>query len=111
MTKKPINKVLAESLVYYMQQKGFLSQKALADRCGLSQTAISNYLNPNQRQTSKSGKEPSAKLTEVMRLADALSVEIWELLRDATPEKRRFYAEIERSYRKLTERQPIKTNT
>lgn len=75
-----------------------LTQKALAERSGVGQTTVSLYLNPQRRQPGKSGKVPSAKLSEVESLAGALDVEIWELLRDFTPEQRTAYKHIEAAF-------------
>ncbi|WP_087864368.1 helix-turn-helix domain-containing protein [Comamonas thiooxydans] len=53
---------------------------ALAQKSGVAQTTISNYLNPGRRGTGKSGKAASAKLTELELLAEALGVEAWTLI-------------------------------
>lgn len=94
MEAKPINDVLAENLAYFMAERG-LSQAALAKAADMGQTTVSLYLNPGNRQRGKSGKEPSAKLAEVQRLASALGVEPWELLRPATAAQRDLYRSIE----------------
>lgn len=101
---KSINEVLAENLEYFRKLRGFKSQKALGDKAGLSQTAIGYYLHPERRSKGKSGREASAKLAEVEQLARALSVEIWELLRDMSPSEREFYGHVEDAYRKLRRR-------
>lgn len=80
MGKKPINDVLAENLAYYMHEKK-LTQSSLAKLSGVGQTTISLYLRPDARQPSASGKLPSAKLSEVESLAEALGVNVWELVR------------------------------
>ena len=94
MERKPINDVLAENLAYFMRERG-LSQAALAKTADMGQTTVSLYLNPGNRQPGKSGKAPSAKLAEVQRLAGALGVEVWELLRPATVAQRDLYRSIE----------------
>lgn len=100
---KSINIVLAENLEHFMRKRNIDSQQALAEKSGVAQRTISNYLNPDRRQVSKSGKEPSAKLTEVEQIARALDVEVWDLLRDLSPSERELYANIEAAYRKLVE--------
>ena len=52
----------------------------LAKLCGVGQTTISLYLNPERRNLGCEGKAGSAKLTEVERLATALGLEPWVLL-------------------------------
>lgn len=100
---KTVNEVLAENIRAEMNRAKIASQPALAKLSGVAQTTISNYLNPNQRLTSKSGKAPSAKLTEVEQIAAALGVPVWKLLRSMTPKEREFYDRIERAYKQLLE--------
>jgi transcriptional regulator with XRE-family HTH domain len=100
-----INKVLAESLAHFMAKKGW-TQVDLAGASSVSQRSISNYLNPDQRDPTASGKEASAKLAEVSLLAKALGVEAWELIRPMTPSEREFYKKIERAYRDLMAESP-----
>jgi transcriptional regulator with XRE-family HTH domain len=101
MARKPINAVLADNLAYFMQAKGF-NQSSLGRKSKVAQRTIGNYLNPDLRQANpKTGKAPSAKLTEVEAIADALEVEVWELLRPLTPAERQFYAQIEESFQRL----------
>lgn len=101
MAQKPINQVLAENLAYFMKARGIATQPALAKKSGVAQRTISNYLRPEIRQSSKSGKPPSAKLTELEKIAEALEVGVWDLLRDMDPSERAFYAQIEEAYTKL----------
>lgn len=92
-----INRVLARNLSYWMGEAK-LSQTALAAKAGVSQKTISNYLNPDQRVEGSKGKEPSAKLTELAQIADALGIGTWQLLRQMSAAERQFYAQIESSY-------------
>jgi transcriptional regulator with XRE-family HTH domain len=80
MQRKPINAVLAENLAHFMREKQ-LTQSALARLTGMGQTTVSLYLRPEARQPSATGKIPSAKLSEVESLANALGVSVWELVR------------------------------
>jgi hypothetical protein len=82
MRKRPINQVLAGNLAHYMRLREFASQPALAAASHVAQRTISNYLRPDLRQESKSGKEPSAKLTELEKIASALKIDVWQLLVD-----------------------------
>lgn len=104
-TGKSINQVVAENLAHWMEQAGFTSQQALADKSGVSQRTIANYLKPGLRDDTSSGKEPSAKVTELQKLADALHIEVWQLMRAMTPQEREFYAHIEEAYKRLAHRQ------
>lgn len=101
---KSINQVVAENLAHWMEQAGFTSQQALADKSGVAQRTIANYLKPTLRDDTSSGKEPSAKVTELAKLATALHIEVWQLLREMTPQEREFYAQIEEAYKRLTHR-------
>lgn len=106
MGKLPINEVLAANLAHFMKKRGH-TQVSLAKKSGLAQRTIGNCLKPKLRATeSKSGKAPSAKLTEVQMLATALGVEVWELLRPITPAERDFYKQVEESFTKLRNMAP-----
>lgn len=98
--EKPINDVLADNLAYFMSLKN-MNQVQLAAASGVSQTAIGFYLRPGRRQPSKSGKSPSAKVTELAQIAHALDIKSWQLLQDMTPRERAFYAKVEEAYRAL----------
>ena len=100
MLKPPINVVLAQNLAHFMSEKK-LTQMSLSIKTGVAQSSISNYLNPGRRSASKSGKAPSAKLSEVELIAVALGVEAWELLRFISPSERDFYMHVEQAYRSL----------
>ncbi|WP_417285333.1 helix-turn-helix domain-containing protein [Comamonas sp.] len=101
MSASPLNQALAVNLAYHMERKG-LKQMALAKKCGVAQTTISNYLNPERRKLGKDGKAGSAKLTEVEMLAAALDVEPWELLRPMDGRQREVYEKIEAAYKALS---------
>lgn len=107
MYMSPLNQALADNLAHLMEKKG-LKQMALAKKCGVGQTTISLYLNPERRKPGKDGKAGSAKLTEVEMLATALDVEPWELLRPMSGIQRDVYEHIEAAYKAL---QPIAAST
>ncbi len=96
--QKSINQVVADNLHHWMKQRGIRSQMDLANKSGVSQRTVANYLKPQLRQSSSSGKEPSAKLIELEKLANALDVEVWQLLRQLTPEEWNVYHSIEASF-------------
>lgn len=110
MSASPLNQALANNLAYHMERKG-LKQMALARKCGVAQTTISNYLNPDRRKPGKDGKPGSAKLTEVEMLASALDVEPWELLRPMDGLQREVYEKIEAAYRVLSSTPAASPNT
>ena len=97
---KSINVVVAENLAYWMEQAE-LKQAALAERAGVSQKTISNYLNPEQRSGGSTGKEPSAKLAELDKIAKALAIEVWQLTRQMSESERAMYEAIEKAYRDM----------
>lgn len=76
---KSINTIFAENLRQRMDAGGW-SQATLAKKTGVAQTSISNYLSPERRAAGAKGKEPSAKLTEMAMIAEALTVSPWEML-------------------------------
>lgn len=101
MKKTPINNVLARNLAHFMNERG-LTQAVLSEKSDVAQTTISLYLHPDRRQPGKTGKLPSAKLSEVESLAKALDLGVWELLRDLSPVQRQAYEQIEAAFRKLS---------
>lgn len=101
MTAKSINEVLATNLAHFMKQRGIKSQPELAKLSGVSQRTISNYLNPDLREQGISGKQPSAKLTEVDKIAKSMNIEAWDLLRDLSDTEREMYERIEAAYKHL----------
>lgn len=100
VSKTPINQILAENLAHFMEERG-LNQVSLGRRCGIAQRSISNYLNPDARAVGKSGKAPSAKLSEVELIADGLGIEAWQLLRKMSDSERALYLRVEEAFRGL----------
>lgn len=77
---KSLNQVLGEVLTAEMKRRQ-LSANALGARAGLAPNTIGNYMRGSQEVGVK-GKERSAKLAEVERLAQALGVSPLLLLTD-----------------------------
>jgi transcriptional regulator with XRE-family HTH domain len=100
MQEKSINHVVAANLLRWMGEAD-VTQSALAEKAGVSQKTISNYLNPGQRDEGTSGKQPSAKLTELDRIAKALHIEVWQLTRQMSIIERKMYEAIEIAYENL----------
>lgn len=106
-SRKSINEVIAENLAACMaQHKSLRTQAALAKESGLAQTTVSIYLDPARRKRSKSGKEPSAKVAELARMAEALGVQPWTLLREMSERERRYYRRTEEAYLELVGSDP-----
>jgi transcriptional regulator with XRE-family HTH domain len=87
MADSRIVNVFAQCLRYHMTTLN-ITQAELAKRSGIGQTTISLYLRPRARGDTVSGKAGSPTLANVEALADALGVEVWELLRMVTPAER-----------------------
>lgn len=81
MTRKSLNQSLALNLERIMRARN-LSARQLAQMTGLAPNTIGNYLKASGDQFTSTGKERSAKLTEVQRLADALNLDPLHLLFD-----------------------------
>ena len=84
--QKPINTVVAEALDFFMGTAW--TNVSLGIAADVAESTIRNYLKPENRTTGKTGKEPSAKLTELAKLAAALGVQVSDLVTDATDEER-----------------------
>ena len=86
MPKKSANQILAENLQRLMREQSF-SNLALGKKAGIAPNTIANYLDTSPQVTS-TGKERSAKLAEVERLADALGVTLIDLLTEGAERSR-----------------------
>jgi hypothetical protein len=86
MEEPRINQVLAEALAFYMRRHW--TNVSLAKASGVAEGTIRNYLSPEKRAAGKSGKHPSAKLTELAQIADAMGLRVEDLVRDATDAER-----------------------
>lgn len=109
--KKPLNQVLAENLHHFMALRpDSNTQPKLAKRSGVSQRTIGNYLRPELRAPTNTGKAPSAKLSEIELLAKALEVDAWELLRPMSAEDRVIYRKIEEAFSEIRRMRPDPTS-
>lgn len=84
MATKTLNQTLGENLKALMDDRG-LSANVLGKRAGLAPNTVGNYLKAGLRDPDTmptTGKERSAKLTEVEMLARALGVSPLSLLTD-----------------------------
>jgi len=81
MEKVPAIRILADNLAAEMVRKyGKVNQTALARDSGIAQTSIGITLNPERRMPLSSGREPSPGLSQIERVANALGIEVCELL-------------------------------
>lgn len=85
--KKPANQILSEALEYFMNP--YWSNVSLAQASGVAEGTIRNYRTPEKRGQGKSGKEPSAKVTELEAIANAMGLLIIDLLEDMSVDKRK----------------------
>lgn len=88
MASRDVNTVVAQNLAFHMKERKE-TQSSLARKSGVGQTTIGVYLDPDRRKLSATGKMPSAKISELALLADALEIHVWELLIDAPEQSRR----------------------
>jgi transcriptional regulator with XRE-family HTH domain len=95
----PLAVVVAQNLAELMIEKK-LKQVALAEKAGVSQKTISNFLSPTQRTGSSSGKAPSGTLTNLEKIARALDVRPWLLTRPSDAMYRQLVDLAEQAYEK-----------
>jgi transcriptional regulator with XRE-family HTH domain len=81
---------VAVNLRLFMLEKGF-SESALAKASQVSQRTINNYLR----------EKHDPQLTNLLKLADTLGVELWELLREMTPWEREIYRAMEKNAKEV----------
>lgn len=84
--KKSVNEVLAEALAFFMNP--YWSGLSLSKASGVAEGTIRNYLTPSKRESGKSGKQPSAKLTELEKIATAMGLQVIDLLQDLSEAER-----------------------
>jgi len=104
MAKKSANQILAENLAHFMKARGY-SALALGKRAGIAANTVGNYLDTTPQVTAK-GKERSAKLAEVERLASALGVALVDLLTEGVstnPPPRALSPQIEQMIEDLSD--------
>ena len=87
MPRKSLNQVLAENLRAIMVNNGW-TENSLGKKAGVAPNTIGNYCDINHQPTSR-GKERSAKLAEIEKIADALGVPPLQLLTDKADAARR----------------------
>lgn len=88
MARKSLNQVLGETLTRVMAHRG-LSAAALGKQAGVAPNTIGNYMRgggPEKVTTGDQGKERSADLSKVEKIADALGLNPLELLTDPEQE-------------------------
>jgi transcriptional regulator with XRE-family HTH domain len=78
---KTSSKVLARNLKKHMQARQ-LTQSKLAELSGVAQTSIGYMLNPGTRAPTATGKEPSATLAQIDKVAGVFRLQSWQLLLD-----------------------------
>ena len=91
MSKKSLNQLLAESLNRLMESRN-LSNLRLGQKARVAPNTIANYRKADGTDFTASGKERSAKLAEVERLAIALDVHPLYLLTDSAEWQQRAQA-------------------
>jgi transcriptional regulator with XRE-family HTH domain len=87
MAEKTLNQILAENLRAVLAARA-LSDKELGKKANVSPRTIANYKADEQEFTAK-GKERSAKLAEIERIAAALDLHPLQLLTDRSEQERR----------------------
>jgi len=85
MAKKTANQILAERLEHFMKLRDMNNSK-LGKKAGIAANTVGNYLDKTPHVTA-TGKERSAKLAEIERLAEALEVSIVDLITEPDPSK------------------------
>lgn len=85
MAKKTANQILAERLAHFIDLRG-LNNSSLGKLAGVAPNTVGNYLDKTPQVTT-TGKERSAKLAEIERLAEALQVSIVDLITEPDPHR------------------------
>lgn len=86
MRQKSINEIVADALKHYMGDRW--NQSTLGKAAGVAPNTVGNAMNPERREASASGKEPSITLTQLDRIAQALGVTVADLVSDRTAHDR-----------------------
>ena len=91
MAQTTINQTVAHALAYYMAKAGW-NESQLGKAAGVSPRTVGNFLHPEARVSGSRGKEPSGKLTELALIAQALRIDVADLvtsMSEAEREQRR----------------------
>lgn len=97
-----INIWVAQNIAQLMEEQGW-KQASLAQKAGLSQRTVGNFLQPAYRVQSATGRAPSGTLTNLAKIATALEVPAWQLTRPTNKAERELYSRIEAAYRALVD--------
>jgi transcriptional regulator with XRE-family HTH domain len=81
MEQRPLNQVLADRLTAAMEARG-LSNNRLGKLAGVAPNTIANYKRRDKDSFTTKGKDQSAKLLEIERIATALGIFPLDLLSD-----------------------------
>lgn len=87
---------LADNLERRMHDKG-LTENALAIASGVSMRTVGNFLRPGNRKDRRStgqGEPSSGTLTCLCKIAAALEVESWEMMRITDPSEDHYHANV-----------------
>lgn len=79
MDRSDINQVVAQSLAYWMRERG-MTAKDLGKIAGVSDRTVANFLKPGDRQQGSRGKPASGKLTELSMIAAGLGLDVAALV-------------------------------
>jgi transcriptional regulator with XRE-family HTH domain len=89
--------VLASNLERRMHDRG-MTEYALAKESGVSKRTVGNFLRPSNRKDKRGpgkGEPSSGTLTCLCKIAAALDVQAWEVMRITTTAQDQFHATIE----------------
>jgi hypothetical protein len=109
MEKTHIVDTVATALAYFMsthKNPRLRSANGLGKAAGVSARTVGNFLSPEGRTEGDRGKRPSGKLTELMMIADALGIEVADLVSDQSPAARAQRTQAQRVIEAIAGTQP-----
>lgn len=106
MADESIVHVVARAINWHMKRLE-LTESALGKKAKVSPRTVGNFLRPEKREVSASGKVPSGKLTELEMIAAALGVSFVDLVQDQTPEAREQQVRVQMAMQLLAGHTPV----
>lgn len=101
-----INTIVAHNLRFFMGREGsrLNNPTVLGKAAGVAANTVTNMLKPEKRTTTSKKPVGYPNLDNLVKVAKALNVQVWELLHPdivRSLREREFYLRIERDFRSL----------
>lgn len=107
MKSPSLSALVAKNLQYFMDRsESYGNAHALGVKAKVAPNSVRNLLDPKKRTVTADKPEGAPQLDTLHKIAQALNIEVWQLLHpdiESAIRQQEMYKQIERSYKTLTE--------